>query len=190
MTTRERNAPDRLTLAEFEALPPPGTERWELSAGLLVREPLPGNAHGAVVANITAALHAWAAGAGGMVVAESGFVLSADEREDGPTVRGPDVAWVAPDRAGYGVPEGFFRGAPDLAVEVVSPSNSAADIQEKVLQYMEAGSRQVWVAYPRTRTLVVHERGASARILGAAQTLEGGDLLPGFSVPVADLFPL
>lgn len=83
---------------------------------------------------------------------------------------------------------GFLRGAPDLAVEVVSPSNRAGDIQEKVREYLGAGGSQVWVVYPRTRSIAVHASPGGARVLGEDDTLHGGDLLPGLSVPVVELF--
>ena len=77
---------------------------------------------------------------------------------------------------------------PDLAVEVVSPSNSASDIQAKIFDYLDAGARLVWVVYPETRTVAVHRTRAEARFLTDADALDGGDALPGFRLEVARLF--
>lgn len=82
---------------------------------------------------------------------------------------------------------GYFRGAPDIAIEVVSPSNTAADIQEKVLDYLEARTALVWVVYPRTRTLVEHRSMSEVRMLGVDDVLSA-PLLPDFALRVADLF--
>lgn len=183
MAVRETDAV-RMTLAEFEALPPSDEERLELDCGVLVREPFPGAPHGAAAAHLIGALHRWAEVHGGTVLSETGVILSRNP----PTVRGPDLSWLAPDRAAYGLPEGFLTGAPELVVEVVSPSNTAADILKKTLQYLDAGARQVWVAYPRTRTLVVHTPDRSARALGEEDLLEAPDLLPGFSLRVSEIF--
>ena len=87
-----------------------------------------------------------------------------------------------------GVPEAFWNLAPDLAVEVVSPSEKAGDVREKARDYLAAGTRLVWIVYPRTREVVVHTPDGLARAYGADATLEGFGILPGFSCDVADLF--
>lgn len=83
---------------------------------------------------------------------------------------------------------GYLRGAPELVVEVVSPYKKAADIQEKVLEYLGAGARAVWVVYPQTRTVAVHESPAEARFLAEGDVLDGGRAVPGLRVAVAELF--
>jgi Uma2 family endonuclease len=173
-------------LKEYERLPEEEGCTLELAAGRLVREPRPGARHGVVVGNLFRALDSFVRDRKvGRVVIETGFVLA----EDPPSVRGPDVAFISAGRLPAGpVPEGFWRLAPDLAIEVVSPSDSAAEVQEKVLQYLEAGTRTIWVVQPRTRTIEVWKPGADVRVIREEETLEGGDLLPGWRVEVKSLF--
>lgn len=177
--------PDSLTLDEFERLPE-GEHRLELSRGVLVREPQPGAGHGVVVVNLLLRLAEWVHGRElGRVIVEAGFLLVVDP----PTVRRPDAAYVSFQRWPAGsVPEGFWPFAPELAVEVVSPSNAAAEMQDKVLQYLESGTRIVWVVHPKTRTVEVWRPGADVRILREEDVLDGGDLLPGFEVDIERLF--
>lgn len=176
---------DSLTLDEFESLAE-DTHRLELSRGLLVREPQPGAQHGVVVVNVLRQLDEWVRGHdAGRVVVEAGFLLTVDP----PTVRRPDAAYVSFERWPPGsVPEGFWPFAPELAVEVVSPSNAASEMQEKVLGYLEAGTLIVWVVQPRTRTVEVWRPGIDVKIVWEHQTLDGGKLLPGFELAVAELF--
>ncbi|MCY4147494.1 MAG: Uma2 family endonuclease [Chloroflexi bacterium] len=118
---------------------------------------------------------------------DGGFVL---ERTNSgrDSVRGVDIAYMnsanAPDPS---VPS-IIEGAPDLAVEIISPSNTAADIQMKLFQLFGAGAKLVWVVYPETRSVQVHT-AEGANMLRASDTLTGGDVLPGFSVKVAHIFP-
>jgi Uma2 family endonuclease len=172
-----------LTLEEFEALPDDPYFRHEVSRGRLVREPPPSDEHGGIVVEFAYRLRSYLESHPevGRLRAESGFLLA----EQPLTVRGPDIAFVRLDRP---TPDtGYFRGSPDIAVEVVSPSNTAADIQEKVLEYLEAGTALVWVVYPRTHTLVEHRSRSEVRILGADDLLSTS-LLPDFALRVADLF--
>ena len=104
-------------------------------------------------------------------------------------MRGPDVFYVAPERVpDEGAPEAFWSVAPDLAVEVVSSSETAGDVREKARDYLAAGTPLVWVVYPRTREVVVHTPDGLARTYGADAVLEGFDVLPGFRCAVAELF--
>jgi Uma2 family endonuclease len=82
----------------------------------------------------------------------------------------------------------YYPFAPDLAVEVVSPANSASALQAKIVEYFEKGARQVWIIYPTSRTLYLYTALKRVRILDANDTLEGGDLLPNFSLPIRELF--
>ncbi|MCS6880702.1 MAG: Uma2 family endonuclease [Oscillochloridaceae bacterium] len=173
-----------LTVEEFAALPP-GASRRELVGGEVVETMPPGGIHGILAALITAALSQWSRQRGGYVGIESGFVL----QQDPATVRAPDVYYVRAERLPEtGVPEGFWTIAPDLAVEIVSPSDSADGLHEKVRDYLAAGASAVWVVYPRSRSITVHTPDGLARTYGPEASLESPDLLPGFSLKIADLF--
>jgi Uma2 family endonuclease len=177
----------RLSAAEFERLPEPDAWRSELVRGRLVREPRPGARHGSLAARLVHLLYGFVeAGGHGVVLADAGVLLSRDPD----TVRGPDIAFFSPDRvpaSGYETP---FWGAPDLAVEIASPSNRPAELQEKVADYIGAGVRRVWVVDPRTRSVTVHRPDGSARLLKVDDVLEGEDVLPGFALRLDRLFAL
>jgi Uma2 family endonuclease len=99
------------------------------------------------------------------------------------------VAFVAAGRLPGGqLPQGFIRGAPDLAVEILSPNDDPIEIQQKVRDYLEAGSRLVWVVAPRPRTVTVYRADGSARLVREPEALDGEDVLPGFVLPLAELF--
>ena len=114
--------------------------------------------------------------------AETGFLIDTDPD----SVRVPDVGFVARERTQSTTH--FFRGAPDLAVEVVSPSDRAAEVEEKVRDWLAAGTRLVWVADPATRTVVAHRAGSSPRSFGAGDSVPGEDVVPGFALSVSDAF--
>jgi Uma2 family endonuclease len=174
-----------MTLEEYASLDEPD-ERYvsELVRGVVVREPLPGRDHGRVQLSIGSVLQQWARAVGADVTAESGYILS----EEPATLRGPDIAVVVHPRPSRGEPGGWTRGAPDVAVEVLSPSNTSSAMQEKTLDYLEAGAKLVWLVDPKARTVTVIRRDGSARILRAHEVLDGEDVLSGFSVPLSELF--
>jgi Uma2 family endonuclease len=165
-----------LSLEEFEELPEEDDYRLELSCGRLVREPPPGAEHSWLTGEILARLHGYARERGlGLVVTNGGFVLS----DDPPTVREPDIAFIsAANVPKEGLSKGFWRQAPDLAVEVVSPSSTATEMLEKVLQYLGAGCRAVWVVEPESRTIIDYHSRDEIRLLTTTDFLEGGDILP------------
>ena len=143
--------------------------------------------HGAVIANISGPLIQFvkAHRLGVVVGAETGFKLASDPD----TVLGPDVAFVLKKRIpAKGIEKGFFPGPPDLAVEVMSPSDTAEEVEEKVRIYLDAGPRMVLVANPKLRTLTVYRSLKKIRILTSADTFDGDDLIPGFRIPVAEIF--
>jgi Uma2 family endonuclease len=178
--------PDPLvTIEEFERLPDTAG-RIELVRGRVVREPQAGFEHGRLDVDIAYHLRRFVRAHGGGVVvgAETGFVLF----DVPPTVRAPDAAFVASERVPDQPVTGFFPGAPDLAVEIVSPSNTAVELLAKVFDYLDAGTRLVWVIYPESRSVAVHASRSEARYLTEADELTGGDVLPGFRLPVAELF--
>lgn len=85
------------------------------------------------------------------------------------------------------MPEGFWEGPPTLAVNIISPQDRADDIHEKLREYLDAGTRQVWVLWPRRRFMTVYDTDGQ-RELGSNDQLDGGDVLPGFHAPVSSLF--
>jgi Uma2 family endonuclease len=124
---------------------------------------------------------------GRVFAAETGFTLHRNP-EGRDVVRAPDVAFVSHARMPAEVPtRGYAEIAPDLVVEVVSPNDDPEDIQSKIEDHLRYGVRLVWVAYPRTHIIMVYTPD-STRTLRDGDTLPGADVLPGFSIPVADLF--
>lgn len=111
--------------------------------------------------------------------------LSTDEE----IVRVPDVAFVSSARVPpEGLTDRFWELAPDLALEVVSPSNTVSAMQRKALEYLDAGTRLVWVVDPAERTVTVHRSRDDIRIVSGAEALDGEDVLPGFRLPLGKLF--
>jgi Uma2 family endonuclease len=118
-------------------------------------------------------------------MAETGFLF---ERNPD-TVRAPDVAVIRTERIPpEGLPAGYVPFPPDLAVEVVSPGDTAAEVEEKVEEWLRFGARAVWVAYPTGPRLAVHRADGSTQRLGPDDEVDGGDVLPGFRMQVRDLF--
>jgi len=118
--------------------------------------------------------------------AESGFKLAANPD----TVRAPDLWFVRAERVpADGIPETFWPGAPDLAVEILSPSDRFTAVIEKVYDYLNAGSRLVWVIDPRGRSAAVFRPGEPPQLIREDGVLDGADLLPGFSLPLRDILP-
>ena len=116
-----------------------------------------------------------------------GVVYLLDRRPD--LVRIPDVSFVSWERVPErGVPEGFWPGAPDLAVEVVSSNDRAEDVRDKVREYLASGTRLVWVLWPKHQSVTIYAAGGATRDLGLDAEQDGGDVLAGFRTPVADLF--
>ena len=175
-----------MTVEALYTMPDDG-RKYELEAGTLVAEPLPGFRHGRVMFVIARILdaHVGPHGLGVVIVGDAGFVLA--RAPD--TVRGPDVAYVAKRRAADQLDRRkAFEGAPDLAVEVLSPTNTPAEMHAKVGDYLAAGTRSVWVVDPERRTVAVYESLLSPQVLGEQDLLEGGDVVPGFSVRVGEFF--
>jgi Uma2 family endonuclease len=159
----------------------------ELVKGELIRMAPTGYGHGKLTADITTLLGQFVRprNLGQILGAETGFLVSRDPD----TVRAPDVMFVSEGRLSGGIdPDHFLPFAPDLAVEVVSPSNLWSEVEEKVEEYLEAGVRMVWIVNPRTRSITVYRSRSQVQILGSKDTLAGEDVLPGFSVSVAEIF--
>ena len=175
-----------MTAEEFAALPDDGW-RYELIRGVVRRMPDGGLEHGDVGSEfLLLVLRSYVKSAGsGVVVGETGFVF---ERNPD-IVRFHDVAFIRSSRLpprDQWAP--FSRVVPDLVVEVVSPNDEPAQVAAKVNFYLAHGVPLVWVAYPRSRQIVVRRPGEEPRVLGVGDTLEGEEIIPGFHVPVADIF--
>ncbi|MGH7214797.1 MAG: Uma2 family endonuclease [Tepidisphaeraceae bacterium] len=165
----------------------PGDGRRELVKGEVRTMAPAGFDHGAVIMNLSVPLATYvkAHRLGVVTGAETGFKLSSNPD----TVRGADIAFVAASRIpATGRPVKFWQGAPDLAVEVVSPDDTMAEVEEKVDDYLNAGARLVWVVNPRRRTITVHRPGIEPVLLRQSDTLDGQDVVPGFSCRVAEVF--
>ena len=159
----------------------------ELVDGILYEVEPPGAEHGLVAATIARLLMCHVDDAVGIVFAsEVGFHLASDPD----TVRAPDVAFVARERVpATGVPTGYWPGPPDLAVEVVSPNDRRSQVEGKALDWLAAGTRAVIVLDPPLRSATVYRARDDIRVLTDDEQLDLGDVVPGWSARVADLFP-
>lgn len=176
------------TAAELLQLPSNG-KRCELIRGELKMMSPAGWEHGRIAGRIMAFLFQFVheRNLGAVLAAETGFLIE----QDPDTIRAPDAAFVAKARIEQNEPvAGFWRGAPDLAVEVISPSESYVQVDQKVTQWLEAGCRIVWVINPRRQTVQVFDQQTPKQInvLNAADTITGGEVLPGFELQVEKLF--
>lgn len=164
-----------------------GTSRHELLHGELRTMSPAGYRHGRVAMNIGVSLtqHVRNQGLGQVVAAETGFELASDPDH----VRAPAVAFVCRKRLGeLGETAGFWPGAPDLAVEVVSPTDRFADVEAKVLDWLHAGTAMVVVANPEARSLTVYRSLSDVRVLTGDTVLDGADVVPGWRLPVREAF--
>lgn len=175
----------RITVDEFENMSLEG--RWELIDGEMVEMSPSADEPSSIGATITGMLWSFARPRrlGRVYNAEGGFVLFSDRE----TVLAPDVAFVRAERMPRGeARKHFARLAPDLAVEVLSPSDRASEVLVKVQMYQESGVRLVWIVDPDLETVTVIAQGNPTIVLGSGDDLTGGDVLPGFSVSVAEIF--
>lgn len=170
-----------INVEEYAQLPDDPRYLDELSQGRLVREPRPGARHGRVAMTIANALREYVDARDlGSVEMECGYQL-------GPAiVRGPDISFISTARLPAEVPTGFWPFAPDLAIEIVSPSNTTSEMEIKVLEYLDAGTRMVWVVDPQTRTARIYV-GNEARIIREHEELYGGEAIPGFSIRLSSV---
>ena len=161
-------------------------KRYELIQGVLITMSPPGTVHGSFSSRLDNHLRTFVeAHKLGEVLVETGFRLA----EDPDTVLAPDVSFIAAARISpQGLPDGYFPGAPDLAIEIVSPGDLDEEIQEKVSLYLQAGARLVWVVRPKRRTVTAHHPDGTARTFSAKDTLPGEDVLPNFALLLSELF--
>ncbi|HUL02542.1 MAG TPA: Uma2 family endonuclease [Gemmatimonadales bacterium] len=165
---------------------PVANKRTELVQGVLVvREP-PGGRHGFVAMNLGVELSTYVrrTGAGAVFAAETGFKLATDPD----TVRAPDVAFVARERVPAALTRGYPALAPDLAAEVLSPDDRPGEVLAKIADWLSAGTKLVWVVDPERRLARVYRADGSERLVPAGEMLDGEEVVPGFSCPLATLF--
>ena len=162
--------------------------RYDLVEGELVETAPPGGIHGGIVASLTTALGTYLRQNNlRRVVVETGYRI----QRAPDTVRGPDVSFISTERLPTGgLPRGFVDGPPDLAVEVVSPSDTANEVEAKVHDYLRAGTRRVWVVYYATSRVLAFFEDGSVRWYQEEDTLEDEEILPGFTLPISELFSL
>ena len=175
-----------ITAEQLLGIYKPG-RRFELIKGELREMSPAGSRHGRIAMRLGALLEHFTRShnLGVVYAAETGFKL----HENPDTVRAADAAFVAQERIpAEGEPDGFWAIAPDLVVEVVSPGDKATEIQSKATGWLEAGCRAVWVVYPHNQTVVVYHSLTDIRVLTADQSLEGGDVLSGFSITINQIF--
>jgi Uma2 family endonuclease len=181
---------ETLTAKDLFRLPSELTEDgcYELLEGKLYKMPPPGPRHGEVTLNIGVILRSFVRvrELGRVMVGDPGFIL----RRDPDSVRGPDVAYVSYERhpANEDLPSRYIELAPDLAVEVVSPSQTRTYVDEKAAAWLAAGVITVWVVDPRTNQVAVHRAGQAPTVLSSDDTLDGSPALPGFTCRVAEFF--
>ena len=175
-----------VTAQELMELPDDGY-RYELVRGELRKMPPSSGEHGIRAGRLIVRLGAYVLdnNLGEVVAAEGGYLLESNPDH----VRAPDASFLRRERVeALGTTRGFIPGAPDLAIEVLSPSNRPGSMAEKVADYLAAGSQMVVVVDPDARTLTVHRPHQSPQTLTEADTLEGGEVVPGWQMPVAEVF--
>jgi Uma2 family endonuclease len=161
--------------------------RYELVRGELRKMSPAGTEHGAVVWNLSGLLAPYLRGhnLGQGFGAETGFKIASDPD----TVRAADIAFVRRERIPEtGIPDNFWETFPDLAVEVVSPGDRYAEIEEKVGDWLGAGVRAVWIVSPKQRSVAVYRSMTDVTHLSEGDELDGGEVVPGFRCKVAEIF--
>ena len=186
MTTQNIAAAPPVTLAEYAALPK--HPRYELVKGVLVELMVASDEHEETAALVTINMgnHVYPNRLGKVYTGNRGYVTGPDSPA---TLRMADVSFISTARLKPDILGKLYDGAPDLAVEILSDSNTPAEIAQKITEYLNAGGKAVWVIDIDARTLTVHTTDAPPLLLTDADTMDGGDYLPGFACAVADLLP-
>jgi Uma2 family endonuclease len=175
-----------ITAEELLQMPKDGY-RYELVKGELRQMVPAGGEHGVTAMNLSTPLDYYVKerGLGVVCAAETGFIIALSPD----TVRAPDVAFVSKARIPEsGIPKGYWPFAPDLAVEVISPNDTYSEVEEKVLEWLDAGTRMVIVINPRNRTVTIYNSLTDVVVLKEYDQITGGDVIPGFTYSVAKLF--
>lgn len=173
------------TADQLLAMPDDGF-RYELVKGELRRMAPAGFEHGAIGMRLVTRLgtHVEAADLGVVLGPDTGYRIGSEPD----TVRAPDVSFVRRARvAEEGLPKGYWTGAPDIAVEVISPGDTYSEVESKVEEWLDAGTRLVVVLNPRSSTATVYRSRSEVVRLPQSDDLDLRDVVPGFTCPVADL---
>lgn len=177
----------QFTAAELLALPSGMGQRYELVLGeLRVMSPA-GWRHGNVISNLHTLLGSFIRDhdLGMTFGAETGFRLARNPD----TVRAPDIAFIIKSNLPSNMPhEAYWPGAPDLAVEVLSPDDRTGEVDEKIDAWLTAGSSAVWIVDPKLETLTVYQSQRIVETYTTGQSLAGGEIVPGFSCLVDEIF--
>ena len=174
-----------MVTAEELARFPDDDHRYELIAGRVIRMSPVGYVHGRIVMQFGALLGQHVRSRGlGAIVTEVGFTLASDPD----TVRSPDLAFLRRERIPSPEPRGFWPGAPDLAVEVLSPDDRPASLRAKVAEYLAGGARAVVVIDPDAESVALHRSSTVPTRLRGQATLDLADVVPGFRCSVRDVF--
>ena len=175
-----------MTAEELLNMPDDGF-RYELIRGKLRKRSLAGQTHGRYTSNISLSLggHAKANRLGKSYIADTGYILTTDPDH----VLAPDFAFISNERLNeIGESDGFAQGAPDVAVEVISPNDRYTEVEEKVEDWLNAGCRAVIIVNPRRQTVNLHRSPTNVTTLTESDTLEISDIIPGWRMPVEDIF--
>jgi Uma2 family endonuclease len=172
-----------LSWEAFEQLPDDGMHH-EILEGEMITLPPPKSGHSLVASNAYKGLLPLEERGLGRVFAEAGYRLS----DDPATWIQPDVSFLRKERVLATAPDGYFLGAPELAIEIVSPSESARDLERKMDALLAAGGQAVWVVYPASRKVRVFLGDGTSFSRGIHDTLSAPGLLPGWELPVVKLF--
>jgi Uma2 family endonuclease len=179
----------KLMTAEELLEMPRGRFRYELIEGELKQIAPAGHDHGRIIMELAVPLGQYVKSAklGKVYAAETGFKIKSNPD----TVIAPDIAFIRQERVeAAGRAKGYWEGSPDLAVEVISPNDTVSEVEERVQAWLEAGTRQVWIISPRLRTVTIYRSLSDISALTEKDTLDGGEVMPGFRIPVIDIFAI
>jgi Uma2 family endonuclease len=173
----------KLVTAE-ELLRMPDETGVELIDGEIRKMSPAGSRHGRIAARIHSSLGPYVEqrGLGATLIAEAGFII----RRNPDTVRAPDLAFVRKER--WNDPDGYFPGSPDLAVEVISPNDSYTEVSAKVIDWLQSGVQLVIVIDPAKQKAEIHRSLTTHDFIDIDGSLDGGTVVPGWTLPLRDLF--